>query len=124
LGLIATPKDLEEVDAVVISGGMPDWSFERGRKRVAVRPRARLVTSSYAMAREAALDGIGIVRLPSYYLAADLKSAKLTTVLDDWTPREVTISAVYPSRELVPLKTRAFVDLLVKRVAKRPLLEV
>lgn len=122
-GEIERPKDLERVDAVVLSGGAPDWTFERGRARVLVRPKVRLVTPSYTLAREAALGGIGLVRLPSYYVAADLRSGRLEQVLDAWTPREVSITAVYPSRELVAPKTRVFVDMLASHVAQRPLLD-
>jgi DNA-binding transcriptional LysR family regulator len=117
------PRDIEGVDAVVISGGASDWVFERGRARVLVRPRSRLVTSSYAVAREAALGGIGLVRLPSYYIAADLRSGRLEQVLDDWTPREVSITAVYASRELIAPKTRVFVDMLASHLAQRPLFD-
>ncbi len=117
------PRDLERVDAVVLSGGATDWVFERGRARVSVRPKIRLVTSSYTVAREAALGGIGLVRLPSYYVAADLRSGRLEQVLDSWTPREVSITAVYPSRELVAPKTRVFVDMLASYIAKRPLFD-
>jgi DNA-binding transcriptional LysR family regulator len=118
------PEGLERVDAVVISGGAAEWSFERGKKRVTVRPKARLITSSYAVARDAAIEGIGVVRLPSYYVAADLKSGRLEQILDGWTPREVSITAVYPSRDLVAPKTRMFVDMLAKHVARRPLLDL
>ncbi len=117
------PRDLERVDAVVLSGGAPDWVFERGRARVLVRPKIRLITPSYTLAREAALGGIGLVRLPSYYVAADLKSGRLEQVLEDWTPREVSITAVYASRELVAPKTRAFVDMLASHLARRPLFD-
>lgn len=115
------PKDLERVDAVVISGA-PAWTFERDHKRAVVRPRARLLTSSYTVAHEAALEGLGLVRLPSYHVAADLKSGRLEQVLDDWTAREVSISVVYPSRDLIPPKTSAFLELLTRHVARRPLL--
>jgi DNA-binding transcriptional LysR family regulator len=118
------PKDLEGVDAVVISGGAAEWTFERGRKRRTIRPKARLITSNYAVARDAAIEGIGVVRLPSYYVAADLKSGRLEQVLDEWTAREVSITAVYPSRELIAPKTRVFVDMLAKHVGRRPLLDL
>jgi LysR family transcriptional regulator, regulator for bpeEF and oprC len=122
-GALTKPRDIERVDAVVISGGAPDWLFERGRARVLVRPKSRLVTSSYAVAREAALGGIGLVRLPSYYIGADLRSGRLEQVLDGWTPREVSITAVYASRELIAPKTRVFVDMLASHVAQRPLFD-
>jgi DNA-binding transcriptional LysR family regulator len=122
-GQLERPRDLERVDAVVLSGGATDWVFERGRARVSVRPKVRLVTSSYPVAREAALGGIGLVRLPSYYVAADLRSGRLEQVLEGWTPREVSITAVYPSRELVAPKTRMFLEMLASHVARRPLFD-
>lgn len=122
LGKLSKPRDAEQVDAVVLAGGAPEWAFERGRTRAFVRPKARLLTSSYAAARRAALGGIGLARLPSYYVAADLHAGRLVQVLADWTPPEIAIAAVYPSRELLAPKTRAFVDMLAGHVAKRPLL--
>ncbi len=115
------PKELREVDAVVITGGAPEWSFQRGRTRLSVRPRARLTTPSYALAREATLAGVGVARLPSYFVADDLAAGRLEQLLAPWTPPEASITAIYASRDLIAPKTRAFLDLLAEHVAKRPL---
>jgi DNA-binding transcriptional LysR family regulator len=113
---LSKPKDVEGVDAVVIAGGATNWLFQRGRTRTLVRPNQRLLTPSYALARDAALHGIGLIHLPSYFVAADLRSGRLQLVLEEWTPREVSITAVYASSELVPAKIRVFVDMLANHV--------
>jgi DNA-binding transcriptional LysR family regulator len=122
-GRLQSPKDVEGVDAVLIAGGPPEWPFERGRSRLSVRPRVRFSAASYALAREAVLAGLGLARLPNYYVAPDLRSGRLEQVLEGWTPPEVTVTAVYASRELVPTKVRVFVDLLADHVARRSLFD-
>jgi LysR family transcriptional regulator, regulator for bpeEF and oprC len=117
------PKDVASVDAVLIAGGPAEWPFERGRSRLSIPPRVRLSTASYTLAREAVLAGIGLARLPSYYVAPDLRSGRLEQVLEGWTPPEVTVTAVYASRELVAPKVRVFVDMLADHVARRTLFD-
>jgi DNA-binding transcriptional LysR family regulator len=84
----------------------------------------RLSTASYALSRDAVLAGLGVALLPSYYIAAELRSGRLEQVLDAWTPPEASVTAVYASRELVAPKVRAFIDLLAAHVARRPLFEM
>jgi DNA-binding transcriptional LysR family regulator len=122
-GVVAprAPKDLERLDAVTISGGPSEWAFQRRGRKVVVRPRLRLTTPSYALAREAIVAGLGVGRLPSYFVAEDLAGGRLEVVLEPWTPPAISVTAVYASRGLVAPKTRAFVDALTAYVAKRPL---
>ena len=115
------PKDLERLDAVTIAGGASEWAFQRRGRKLMVRPRVRFSTPSYTLAREAIVAGLGIGRLPTYFVADDLAAGRLALVLEPWTPPEVSVTAVYPSRGLVAPKTRAFVDALTTYVAKRPL---
>jgi DNA-binding transcriptional LysR family regulator len=115
------PKDLERLDAVAIAGGPSEWGFQRRGRKFFVRPRTRLSTPSYTLAREAIVAGLGIGQLPSYFVAQDLAAGRLESILESWMPPAVSITAVYASRALVAQKTRAFVDALTTYVAKRPL---
>ena len=115
------PKDLERLDAVTIAGGSTEWAFQRRGRKIVVRPRPRLSTPSYTLAREAVVAGLGVGRLPSYFVAEDLAAGRLELVLEAWMPPTASVTAVYASRGLVAPKTRAFVDALTAYVAKRPL---
>ncbi|NJM91231.1 MAG: LysR family transcriptional regulator, partial [Myxococcales bacterium] len=89
--------------------------------KATLRPRLRLSTSSFAEAREAALAGVGVVRLPSFFLTEQIKGGQLRQLLAAWTPPAVKIAAVYPSRSHLAAKTRVFLDMLSQYVTQHPL---
>jgi DNA-binding transcriptional LysR family regulator len=111
------PRDLDDLPdhfVVAFSGASPipdRWSF--GRRTIAVR--ARLVVNTAPAAVEAALAGVGIVRLLSYQVDDHLKSGRLKVVLASHEPDPLPVHVVQlagiPSRPAT-----AFADLLVKRL--------
>lgn len=109
------PEDLRSHNCVqfTLSGHVQEWSFAReGRTvQVAIGGRYR-VTTSLAV-RDALLAGFGLSLIPRIYVEKDIEEGRLTTALDDWAPVETSIYVVYPSREYVLPKVRAFVDFLV-----------
>jgi DNA-binding transcriptional LysR family regulator len=109
------PEDLHSHDCVqfTLSGHTQEWSFTReGRTvRVAIGGRYK-VTTSLAV-RDALLAGFGLSLIPRIYVEKDIADGRLTTALDDWTPVETSIYVIYPSRQYVLPKVRAFVDFLI-----------
>jgi DNA-binding transcriptional LysR family regulator len=69
---------------------------------------------------EAAAAGHGIVLAPSFYVAPMLRDGRLKRLLAGYRLQELGIHAVYPQRDHVPPKVRAFVDFLAKRFGKKP----
>ncbi|VWC36085.1 LysR family transcriptional regulator [Burkholderia aenigmatica] len=78
---------------------------------------APITVNSALMQRQLALAGSGVALLPEYMVANDLRIGTLTRVLDDYriVNDSVTVSLVYPGREFLPGKVRAFVDLTAAR---------
>lgn len=109
------PEDLRSHNCVqfTLSGHVQEWSFTReGRsERVAIAGRYK-VTTSLAV-RDALLAGFGLSLIPRIYVEKDIAEGRLATALDDWAPVETSIYVVYPSRQYVLPKVRAFVDFLV-----------
>lgn len=109
------PEDLSSHNCVqfTLSGHTQEWSFTRKERivRVAIGGRYK-VTTSLAV-RDALLAGFGLSLIPRIYVEKDIAEGRLTTALDDWTPVETSIYAVYPSRQYVLPKVRAFVDFLI-----------
>lgn len=90
-----------------------NWHLEHSDGGTALVPHTpRLVTDDMAVLREAALEGVGIVQLPTMMIWNDVRSGHLVQVLPRWTPKSWIIYAVFPSRRGVLPSLRALVDFL------------
>lgn len=74
------------------------------------RHHPRLLTQDMAALRDAALAGVGVVRLPGVVARPLLKTAELVEVLPGWRPLSGMIHAVFPSRRGMLPAVRAFLD--------------
>jgi DNA-binding transcriptional LysR family regulator len=121
-----TPLDLAEHDCLVSGASCHvSWSFERDATADATPPspmkshtialRARYAVSSMDLVHRAALADHGIAILPTFLCARDLKAKRLVKVLEGWSPADVAVHLVYPSRRHLPARVRAFVDLVIER---------
>jgi DNA-binding transcriptional LysR family regulator len=70
--------------------------------------------------RDAAIAGQGITLLPSFIVGATLQSGELRTVLTDYAPPDLVLSALYPRHRHLSAKVRLFVDQLERRFGDRP----
>ena len=66
----------------------------------------------------AALAGIGVAQLPPVLCEADIGAGRLRVVAPGWSPPTVSIYAIYPSRRVLTLAGRCFVDALSEALAK------
>ncbi len=58
-------------------------------------------------------EGRGIVMKPRFEVADALAAGRLVPVLERHAPPPMTLAVLYPARQLVPLKVKAFADMLV-----------
>lgn len=111
-----TPSDLGAHSCVrfSLSGHADTWEFRKGGhvERVAVNARYS-VTSSLAV-RDALREGFGLSLMPHPYVEKDLQEGRLHAALEDWSMMETTLYAVYPSRQHLAPKIRAFLDFLIE----------
>jgi DNA-binding transcriptional LysR family regulator len=89
---------------------------KRGDIVVPVEPR--LAGNDAVMLKQAAVDGLGIVALPSYICREELGLGRLERILPDWSAGEANVTAVIPFRHGLLPSVRAFIDFLVERVPK------
>lgn len=66
--------------------------------------------------RAAALRGSGILAQPTYIIEDDLAAGRLVPLLDDWELPRLTLNMAFPTRSLLPAKTRLFMEMLVRRM--------
>jgi DNA-binding transcriptional LysR family regulator len=97
------------------------WTFtgpdgQTGNVRVPVR----LAASSGEFLMRAAIADEGLLMLPTFYCHEALRSGQLVKVLADHTWPELSAYAVYPPTRHLSRRVRAFIDLLVERMAGEP----
>ncbi|MDI5932752.1 LysR substrate-binding domain-containing protein [Halomonas sp. M4R5S39] len=80
--------------------------------------RPRLVTDSAETLHEAALAGMGVVKLALLVAGRDLQAGRLVDVLPGWVPRGGILHAVFPSRRCLLPSVRALLDFLAEEIAE------
>lgn len=113
-----TPADLADHECLnFFSGGRSrHWAFGVDGDPVTIRAPGRLALDSGEALRDAALAGIGLAYLPSYFVDRDIAAGRLEAVLRSHAAAPVPIVALYPTRRYLAPKVRAFIDLLVLRL--------
>ncbi len=117
-GLPKKPSDLAQHNCIQfsLSDHSTVWTFRKGRQTEKVPVRGRYKVSSSLAIRDALREGFGLSLIPRMYVAEDVASGALVSALEDWTPDETSLYAVYPSRRYVVPKVRVFLDLLVNEL--------
>jgi DNA-binding transcriptional LysR family regulator len=116
------PKDPEGLRALPSVGGTFPvehgarhlWRFAgpKGQKRtIAYRPR--LVSEDLSALKEAVLAGCGVADLPPSLCENEIADGQLIRLIPKWQLPEVSIYAMYPSRQGLPLTVRMLVDHLM-----------
>jgi len=108
------PEDLAHLDTLDMTrpGDDHQWTLTKDEDVRVVRLRPRLVTDEMMTLRQAALDGIGVVLLPTLPVVNDIEKGALEVVLPDWTLPTAVMHAVYPSRRGLMPAVRLFLDFL------------
>lgn len=91
-----------------------EWHFSPndGGEAIAVKTQPRIHANNGDTCRYAALAHQGIILQPDFLMGEDLRAVTLVEVLPDYTSLALNIYAVYPTRKLLPLKVRRFIDFL------------
>ena len=118
-----TPEDLAAHNCLIYSylSSANVWRFTTpdGRELpVAVNGTFRI--NNGIVLAEAAVAGHGILLTPAFYVGPLLRQGKLKQILTRYKVKELGIHAVYPQRDHVPPKVRAFVDFLALRFGRKP----
>ncbi|HEV7434974.1 MAG TPA: LysR family transcriptional regulator [Pseudorhizobium sp.] len=96
-----------------LSGHADIWEFTKEKRTQRIEVEARYSVSSSLAVRDALIAGLGVSLIPRPYVETDLREGRLQAVLQDWTTVETTLYAIYPSRQHLALKVRAFLDFVV-----------
>lgn len=117
-GLPKRPQDLLSHECLLLrSANMRElrWTLTDQGKDLPVPVTGHLEADDGDVLTAWALQGRGIVVKPRFEVAQALATGQLVPVLEAFPPAPVTLGVLYPARQLVPLKVKAFADMLVDR---------
>ncbi len=119
-GAPAGPADL--ADWPSLDFGPPHrehvWALHhRDGMSASVRHQPRLVTDDLHMLHQGALQGLGVVLLPTVAVIQDLETGALVDLFPDWRPRRWIVHAVFPSRRGLLPSIRLLLDFLAQGCA-------
>lgn len=110
------PSELQSHHCIIIRESdetYGTWHLSNGTRTETVKVRGRLSANDGEAALAWALDGHGILLRSEWDAAPYLRSGRLRQILPDWTLPAANIVALYPTRQNLSAKTRAFVDSLM-----------
>ncbi|MBX2797917.1 MAG: LysR family transcriptional regulator [Myxococcales bacterium] len=91
------------------------WRFGEAGRTWTVDVPPTICVNSYLLLRDLAERGLGLARLPSFLADTAVQRGTLIEVLQDFTLPPAHWHVLFPSAKLLPLRVRAFVDLLAER---------
>ncbi|TDF66997.1 LysR family transcriptional regulator [Cupriavidus sp. L7L] len=117
--LPADPSMLNVMDGIVMRSGRTgrtrQWTMrDAAGNEVAATMPERIVVSDPAAMREAALLGLGVTLLAVPDVLPWIERGELVRLLPRWYADAGAISLYYPTRTLIPTKTRVFIEYVVE----------
>jgi DNA-binding transcriptional LysR family regulator len=115
------PADLAHLDALVRrsspTGRLRGWTLQHadGRQATVEQPRPRAIFNDPEAIAHAALMGLGVAMLPMPFVERGLRSGALVRLLPAWHFDAGALWLYYPSKKLLPAKTRVFIDFILER---------
>jgi DNA-binding transcriptional LysR family regulator len=119
--LPAQPADLAGFDALLRrsspTGRLRSWTLQHagGQQATVELPRPRAIFNDPEAIAHAALLGLGVAMLPMPFVERGLRSGELVRLLPEWHFDAGVVWLYYPSKKLLPPKTRVFVDFVLER---------
>lgn len=109
-----TPMALSEHRCLLNSHyrGREEWLYHQQHELLRVPVSGSFASNHYSLLKKAALLGVGIARLPSYMLAAELSNGQLHWLLRDFQTRSTPLFLVHPYQSAMPKKVQVLADYL------------
>ncbi len=123
------PQELAALDTLLRrsspTGRVRGWTLRRVRAGTAAGsgdeeatvdlPRPRAIFNDPEAIAHAALMGLGVAMLPMPFVERGLRGGELVRLLPEWFQDAGAVWLYYPSKKLLPPKTRVFIDFVLAR---------
>ncbi|MEL7536442.1 MAG: LysR family transcriptional regulator [Pseudomonadota bacterium] len=117
-----SPRDLKDLDCLQYgySGSFNQWRLDGPDGEQSYNIKCRMWSNNGDVLKAAAIAGQGLTLLPTFIVGAELQDGRLRSVLHDFPPAALTLSALYPRNRHLSTKVRLFVEMLDERFGGRP----
>ena len=121
-GVPTHPADLSRHDALTHSrlGSHPHWRFEIEGQAVDVPLRSRMDATELAPLIQVAMQGFGVLYVPSMLVQSQIDHGELVPVLQGHARSDIWLSAAYLQRRHNSAALRALLDFLQSSFRDRP----
>ncbi len=116
-----SPRDLSSHDCLLLrfpGSQQFRWTLEFEGDSISAPIEGPVDADDGDVLTQWALDGLGIVLKPLFEVAPYLADGRLVEVLPEAHVQPVTLGILYPTRRMLPPRTKSFIDLAVERVAQ------
>jgi DNA-binding transcriptional LysR family regulator len=112
------PADLLRHTVIAASGisSRVEWKFGSQHGPTMVRIKPRLTVTSNEAAIDAAVGGLGIVRLLSCQVGNELRDGRLRVILEDYEEPPQPVYVLHRQNKFGSSKVRKFIDILVEHL--------
>jgi len=114
------PVDLGGLPSLDLGPSLPKHVWELHNAdgaSVSITHKPRLVTDDMSQLLHAAMEGVGVVKLPSMVVDEHVASGRLVNLLPEWTTRSGIVHAVFPTRRGLLPSVRSLIDFLASEYA-------
>ncbi|MCG8378507.1 MAG: LysR substrate-binding domain-containing protein [Proteobacteria bacterium] len=94
------------------------WRFAYPEEVRVVKVQGNWVCNNGRALVNAAVRGIGLIRLSEYYMEDELRRGELEVVLEEYEVPDVYTWIVYPERKQMPTRVRFLIDFLSERLKR------
>jgi DNA-binding transcriptional LysR family regulator len=110
------PQDLAHHACLIYTGSRERqmWRFQAGRQSIVIQPEGRFRSDNGESLILAAEAGLGVAALPDFIVSRSIEAGRLVPLLTEFPLENSSLYVVRPPGDVVPSKTRAFIDLFVE----------
>jgi len=119
-GLPRSYEDLEGASALLYTNRNNDWRFRDKSGTRVVRPRAALRVNNGLVMRDAALAGLGIALLPTFFVHEELADGRLQCIDIGAEAEGAELHIAYPPNRSASAKVKALVEWLRRAFGDPP----
>jgi len=89
-----------------------EWGYLKGGKIHKFDVSGTLSTNNGEVLRDAAIEGIGLILLPTFIVADALQAGVLKAIMTQYSPKPFGLYAVRPSRQYTPVRMKLLIEYL------------